>query len=209
MAGPGSAPWHQFLDRAESLPLLIWLIGIKAFLLVHLPIMLLAASVGVWLFYVQHQFEQTTWDEHADWDRASGRAARQLALRPARHPALVHGQHRHAPCPSSVQPHPLLPAAARAARSSGAARHRPADAAAKLSLRAARAVGRDRAPPGVVSRGADVNSLHRITGAAMLSIITLMQAGLPLASARSIAPGRSAARSTYSPWPPSAATARS
>ena len=49
----------------------------------------------------------------------------------------------------------------------------------------------------------------RITGAAMLSIITLMQAGLPLASARSIAPGRSAALSTYSPWPPSAATTRS
>ena len=51
--------------------------------------------------------------------------------------------------------------------------------------------------------------LSRIAGAAMLSIITLMQAGLPLASARSIAPGRSAARSTCSPWPPSAATTRS
>ncbi len=48
--------------------------------------------------------------------------------------------------------------------------------------------------------------VSRIAGAAMLSIITLMQAGLPLASARSIAPGRSAARSTCSPWPPSAAT---
>jgi hypothetical protein len=32
------------------------------------------------------------------------------------------------------------------------------------------------------------------------------QAGLPLASARSIAAGRSAERSTYSPWPPSAMT---
>jgi acyl-lipid omega-6 desaturase (Delta-12 desaturase) len=36
---------------------LIWLIGIGPFLFVHLPIMLLAGSVGVWLFYVQHQFE--------------------------------------------------------------------------------------------------------------------------------------------------------
>ena len=44
---------------------LIWLIGVKAFLLVHLPIMLLAASIGVWLFYVQHQFEETAWDEDA------------------------------------------------------------------------------------------------------------------------------------------------
>jgi omega-6 fatty acid desaturase (delta-12 desaturase) len=31
--------------------------------------MLLAASIGVWLFYVQHQFEHTTWDETAGWDR--------------------------------------------------------------------------------------------------------------------------------------------
>jgi acyl-lipid omega-6 desaturase (Delta-12 desaturase) len=33
------------------------LVGVKAFLLVHMPIMLLSASAGVWLSYVQHQFE--------------------------------------------------------------------------------------------------------------------------------------------------------
>ena len=38
---------------------MIWLVGIGTFLLVHVPIMLLAASIGVWLFYVQHQFEDT------------------------------------------------------------------------------------------------------------------------------------------------------
>ena len=36
---------------------------------------------------------------------APRRVARQLALRPAGDPALVHGQHRHAPRPSPVQPH--------------------------------------------------------------------------------------------------------
>ena len=46
---------------------LIWAIGAKAFFLVHLPIMLIAASVGVWLFYVQHQFEDTFWRENRDW----------------------------------------------------------------------------------------------------------------------------------------------
>ena len=30
--------------------------------------MLLAASIGVWLFYVQHQFEDTLWAESRDWD---------------------------------------------------------------------------------------------------------------------------------------------
>lgn len=47
---------------------LIWLIGLKAFFLVHLPIMLLAATFGVWLFYVQHQFEETFWSENHSWN---------------------------------------------------------------------------------------------------------------------------------------------
>ena len=49
------------------LSLLIWLIGIKAVLLVQLPIVLLAASMGVWLFYVQHQFEGTRWKRDSTW----------------------------------------------------------------------------------------------------------------------------------------------
>ena len=47
---------------------LIWLVGVKAFFLVHLPIMLIAATLGVWLFYVQHQFEGTVWVENKEWD---------------------------------------------------------------------------------------------------------------------------------------------
>jgi omega-6 fatty acid desaturase (delta-12 desaturase) len=42
-------------------------IGVKMFLLVHLPITLVAASMGVWFFYVQHQFEKTHWDAKDDW----------------------------------------------------------------------------------------------------------------------------------------------
>jgi len=34
---------------------------------VQLPIAILAASIGVWLFYVQHQFEETSWEREADW----------------------------------------------------------------------------------------------------------------------------------------------
>jgi omega-6 fatty acid desaturase (delta-12 desaturase) len=47
---------------------LIWFVGIKAFLMVHLPITLLGAAIGVWLFYVQHQFEDTHWDHDREWD---------------------------------------------------------------------------------------------------------------------------------------------
>ena len=43
-------------------------IGLGTFVLVQLPIMLIAGTVGVWLFYVQHQYEGVYWARHADWD---------------------------------------------------------------------------------------------------------------------------------------------
>jgi len=48
---------------------LAWaLIGIDRFLLVQVPITLMSGALGVWLFYVQHQFEDTYWREHSEWD---------------------------------------------------------------------------------------------------------------------------------------------
>lgn len=43
-------------------------IGLPAFLAVHAPIVLLASAAGVWLFYVQHQFERTHWATSARWN---------------------------------------------------------------------------------------------------------------------------------------------
>jgi omega-6 fatty acid desaturase (delta-12 desaturase) len=43
-------------------------IGWAAFLLVEVPILLIACSSGVWLFYVQHNFDPTYWERHADWE---------------------------------------------------------------------------------------------------------------------------------------------
>jgi omega-6 fatty acid desaturase (delta-12 desaturase) len=37
-------------------------------LLVHLPVMLLAGALGVWLFYVQHTFERAYWSRQKGWD---------------------------------------------------------------------------------------------------------------------------------------------
>ena len=45
----------------------MWLIGPLHFLMIHGPIFLLAASMGVWLFYVQHQFEDTRWAREGNW----------------------------------------------------------------------------------------------------------------------------------------------
>ncbi|MCU4652007.1 fatty acid desaturase [Roseibacterium sp. SDUM158016] len=41
--------------------------GVPVLVFVYLPMMLLAASAGMWLFYVQHQFEETTWERDTDW----------------------------------------------------------------------------------------------------------------------------------------------
>ena len=67
----GWEPWLSTMATNLAIALvvavLIWFVGIGAFLLVHLPIMLLAASAGVWLFYVQHQFEMTFWARDGEW----------------------------------------------------------------------------------------------------------------------------------------------
>ena len=44
------------------------LIGWKAYLLIQLPVIVMASSAGVWLFYVQHQFEGVYWERKGRWD---------------------------------------------------------------------------------------------------------------------------------------------
>ncbi len=53
---------------AALVALIVWLAGVQALLLVHLPIVVLAATIGVWLFYIQHQFEDTHWRQGDDWN---------------------------------------------------------------------------------------------------------------------------------------------
>ena len=43
-------------------------VGLEPFLLAYLPTIVLAASIGVWLFYIQHQFEYTYWEAEPLWD---------------------------------------------------------------------------------------------------------------------------------------------
>lgn len=47
--------------------LIIWFGGLAPFLLIFLPTSVIAATIGVWLFYVQHQFEETHWAKEEDW----------------------------------------------------------------------------------------------------------------------------------------------
>jgi acyl-lipid omega-6 desaturase (Delta-12 desaturase) len=50
-----------------------WLtIGIKTYVMIQLPIMVIAGTSGVWLFYVQHQFKDTYWETHERWNHLLG-----------------------------------------------------------------------------------------------------------------------------------------
>ncbi len=51
-----------------ALAVMFYFGGVMPILLIFLPSTLLAASAGVWLFYVQHQFEDTHWEAEQDWD---------------------------------------------------------------------------------------------------------------------------------------------
>lgn len=59
--------WVNNVVLALVFVLLSLTIGWQTVLLVHLPVFLLAGAVGVWLFYVQHQFERAYWDRSDAW----------------------------------------------------------------------------------------------------------------------------------------------
>ena len=72
MRGAGWWPWLSTMSTnagiAILVALLMWLVGPGPFLLIHGPVFMLAATIGVWLFYVQHQFENTRWAREAEWN---------------------------------------------------------------------------------------------------------------------------------------------
>jgi omega-6 fatty acid desaturase (delta-12 desaturase) len=72
--------WNGWAGREERLSVLLtnlsvvmglvvmhYTIGLKAFLMIQVPVLAIAASAGVWLFYVQHQFEDVYWERSDRW----------------------------------------------------------------------------------------------------------------------------------------------
>ena len=43
-------------------------IGFKAYLLIQLPVLIISHSIGIWLFYIQHQFDDVAWKRENEWD---------------------------------------------------------------------------------------------------------------------------------------------
>jgi omega-6 fatty acid desaturase (delta-12 desaturase) len=68
----GWKPWLSTMATNAAIVLVaavtIRVVGLGPFLLIHLPVTLIGASFGVWLFYVQHQFEHTSWARGNAWN---------------------------------------------------------------------------------------------------------------------------------------------
>lgn len=43
-------------------------IGWQAYLMIQLPVLWMAGAFGIWLFYIQHQFEETYWERDPEWN---------------------------------------------------------------------------------------------------------------------------------------------
>ena len=69
-AGRG-ARISTWLTNAVLLAIMVgaaFTIGLRTYVLIQLPVILMAASAGIWLFYVQHNFEGVYWARHEEWD---------------------------------------------------------------------------------------------------------------------------------------------
>jgi omega-6 fatty acid desaturase (delta-12 desaturase) len=75
--------WASTLSNSAGVVVMFgtvgWLLGPAAVLLVMVPSLVFAGTIGVWLFYVQHQFEDTVWAKDPAWD------AHQAALHGSSH----------------------------------------------------------------------------------------------------------------------------
>jgi omega-6 fatty acid desaturase (delta-12 desaturase) len=73
------AEWASVLWNDAALlvagTVLCWILGWQTVLAVHLPLMLVAGAAGVWLFYVQHQFEHAYWARQEAWSAESAALA--------------------------------------------------------------------------------------------------------------------------------------
>ena len=67
----GWKPWLSTMGTNAGIALIagivVWFTGLGTFLAIHFAATLIAGAAGIWLFYVQHQFEYTSWDKEQDW----------------------------------------------------------------------------------------------------------------------------------------------
>jgi omega-6 fatty acid desaturase (delta-12 desaturase) len=69
-----ASPRERWSVRWMNLAILIfallmsWGFGVVMYVLIHLTIEVVGGGLGIWMFYVQHQFEDVYWERDKDWD---------------------------------------------------------------------------------------------------------------------------------------------
>ncbi len=62
-----SVVWTNLAILATA-TLISLMIGVKAYLMIQLPVLWMAGAFGIWLFYIQHQFEESYWERNEEWN---------------------------------------------------------------------------------------------------------------------------------------------
>ncbi len=62
-----SVHWTNLAILIEVV-IMVLLVGWQDFLIVHAPVLITGSSIGTWLFFHQHQYEETYWEHHEDWE---------------------------------------------------------------------------------------------------------------------------------------------
>lgn len=79
MMRQGWKPWASVIGNSLAglvgIAALIAVFGAAPVLMVNIATMLIAGAIGVWLFYVQHQFEGASWARNGDWNREAAALA--------------------------------------------------------------------------------------------------------------------------------------
>ncbi|AXS42755.1 fatty acid desaturase [Breoghania sp. L-A4] len=70
---PAKEMWTSVLTLDAAMVVVygaaVYFIGWTDFLLMFAPVIAISSIAGVWMFYVQHQFEETHWEKSENWDR--------------------------------------------------------------------------------------------------------------------------------------------
>jgi len=60
--------WLTNLGILSIIAIVALTIGIKYYFMIQIPIIFMASSLGVWMFFVQHQYEDVYWEDNENWD---------------------------------------------------------------------------------------------------------------------------------------------
>ena len=69
--GENASVWKTNAALLLQSLVLIWLFGFMPWLIIQFTAIFVAGFSGIWLFYVQHQFEDTYWADEEEWDFAA------------------------------------------------------------------------------------------------------------------------------------------